>query len=130
MCYRSEIDPRTRHVADLGQLQPTIFCWGRNGLLQFRAEDIADRFGEMRSCISVLTFRYHKQQIRKLFAELEHHYLAGTETPAAKSWREYQEAQALKRLQPPPAPDYRKAIEYDLFGQEIPAKLNQTRRGK
>lgn len=121
MCRRSDIKAdRSRYVDQLGQLQPTVFCWGRGGLLQFRAEDVAERHGEIRSCISVLTFRYHKPKIRKLFAELEHHFRNGTETPAARSWREYQEAQAALRQAVKTENSAKPAlVDYDLFGQPI-----------
>lgn len=119
MCRRSELKGQICYlVKHLGQLQPVLFSHDGNKRFRFRAEDVAEYHGEIRSCISVLDFRFHKPEIRKLFAELEGYHRDGTETPAARSWREYQEGLATPKASPPIA----ESVELDLFGEPLPLR--------
>lgn len=129
MCQRSEIKGNICfHVPSLGQLQPVLFSHESNKRFTFRAEDVAERYGEMQSCISILDFRYHKPLIRKLFAELEGYRTSGAETPAAKWWREYQERQALPKVPPPRIKEPAVVIEFDLFGEPIAPRSTSAKR--
>lgn len=107
------------HVARrLGQLQPVTFGRNRSGEIEFRAEGLF----EGRPCIWRLPLPHQKQQAKALFAELEHHKQAGTETPAAEAWRIYQaEREAAKQLPRQPASTPRARVEFDLFGNEVAA---------
>ncbi len=120
MCRRSDIKGQIcYHVPALGQLQPVLFSHAGKKRFTFRAEDVAERHGEMQSCISVLDFRYHKPLIRKLFAELESYLANGTESPAAKWWREHQERRAAPSSAASAATASALVIELDLFGDPI-----------
>lgn len=131
MCCRSEIKRNIcYHVPVLGQLQPVLFSHEGNKRFTFRAEDVAERNGEMQSCISILDSRHHKPLIKKLFAELESYLANGTESPAAKWWREYQDKRATPSQAPGPQKVSAEVIELDLFGAPILTANNRKRAGR
>ena len=87
MCRRSVLrGDNTRHVADLGQLQPVLFCIERDRGVSLRIEDAAERHGKLRPCWAVLPLPRHKQRAKELFAHLEQCKAAGTRTAAAQAW--------------------------------------------
>lgn len=84
----------------------------------------------MQSCISILDSRHHKPLIKKLFAELESYLANGTESPAAKWWREYQDKRATPSQAPGPQKVSAEVIELDLFGAPILTANNRKRAGR
>lgn len=76
-----------RHVRGLGQLQPVQFAINRNGRVTLAIEGIDGN----RWCWWKLPLPWNKAKAKSLFGELEAHKAAGTEGPAARLWREYQE---------------------------------------
>ncbi|NBN63085.1 hypothetical protein [Pannonibacter tanglangensis] len=119
MCRRERRGHACYHVPALGQLQPVLFAWDR-GRLTFRAEDVVERDGTLVSCISRHSLPRDKTEAKALFAALEQHRREGTETPAARSWREYQEQrQTPPPASPTPAPSGLDRLKFDLFGNPI-----------
>jgi hypothetical protein len=80
-------------VVGLGQLQPVLFGWEHGGVT-LRIEGVADRGGEPTWCWWRLPLRTCKARAKAAFAELERHMAAGTESPAARLWREHQKKSA------------------------------------
>lgn len=74
-----------RSVPSLGQLQPVTFSIGRDGGVVFRCEGIE----RGRACLRRYPLPYQRAAAKAAFAELERHKVEGTETPSARSWREY-----------------------------------------
>lgn len=115
MCRRERRGHACYHVPALGQLQPVSFAWdGRT--ITFRAEDVVERNGTPVSCVAVFALPRHKVEAKRLFAALEQHRREGTETPAARSWREYQQQMKTPHQAPSATVD---RLSFDLFGNPV-----------
>jgi hypothetical protein len=85
MCHKTGLrDDNTRVVADLGQVQPVLFCIERSGV-SLRIEDAEERHGKMRPCWAVLPLPRHRQYAKALFSHLERCKERGTRSVAAKA---------------------------------------------
>lgn len=75
-----------RFVCGLGQLQP-VLSTVRDGVPRLSCEGVEGG----RPCIWKYPLPHQKAAAKAAFAELERCKAEGTETPAARLWREYEE---------------------------------------
>lgn len=94
MCDRSMRWQKCWRVVGLGQLQPVLFGWERDGVT-LRIEGIADRHGITTWCWWILRLPHCKPQAKAAFSELERHKATNTESGAMRLWREYKASSAL-----------------------------------